>query len=191
MKRKAAGRAIVACARELWDRRLVTGSSGNLSARLADGSILITPTGRAFRALDARELVRIDPQTGASLEDGKAPSSEYLLHIAAYRARPDIGIVVHTHPTYCVVWSGAGRLFPRDTVASTESLAPMVWVDFFPSGSLQLAEATSAALSGGAPLALLGNHGLIAVGTDFDDALVQTDLAEECARVAYLARAMG
>ena len=69
MKRKAAGRAIVACARELWDRRLVTGSSGNLSARLADGSILITPTGRAFRALDARELVRIDPQTGASLED--------------------------------------------------------------------------------------------------------------------------
>lgn len=191
MKRKAAAQAIVACARELWARRLVSGSSGNISARLRDGTLLITPTGRALRALDPRELVTIDPLTGASHDPAKRPSSEWPLHAAAYRARPDITLVVHTHPTYCVVWSGSGRLFPRDTVAATESLAPMVWVDFFPAGSVQLANATSAALTGGAPLALLGNHGLIAVGTDFDEALVQTDLAEECARVAYLARAMG
>ena len=191
MKRKSASKAIVACAQELWDLRLVTGSSGNISAKLDDGSILITPTRRAFRKLDPGELVRIDAGTGASFDVDKRPSSEFPLHLAAYRARPDIALVVHTHPTHCVVWSGTGQLFPRDTVASTESLAAMVWVDFFPAGSVELAEATSAALAGGAPLALLGNHGLIAVGTDFDEALVQTDLAEECARVAYLARAMG
>jgi len=191
VKRKAASKAIVACAQELWDLRLVTGSSGNISAKLDDGSLLITPTGRAFRKLHADELVRIDSRTGAALDADKRPSSEYPLHVAAYDARPDITLVVHTHPTYCVVWSGSGRLYPRETVASMESLAAMVWVDFFPAGSAQLAEATSAALAGGAPLALLGNHGLIAVGTDFDVALVQTDLAEECARVAYLARSMG
>ncbi len=178
----AARRAIAACARELWDRRLVTGTSGNLSMRLDDGSFAVTPTGAALRALDPAAVVHVDA-SGRPIDGGR-PSIELPLHLAAYGARSDARVVVHTHPTFCVVWAGLGRIFPRETVASRESLAAIGWVPYHPPGSRELAEGTASALAD-APLALLESHGLVAIGTSFDVPFVQTDLAEECARVAY------
>jgi len=180
--------ALVACSRALWDRGLVTGSSGNVSARLDDGSVLITPTRKALGSLHRRDLVRIDA-TGNPLpgEDG-LPSSEWRLHVGAYAARSEIAFVVHTHPTFCVVWAMKDALFPRETVAATESLGAMNLVPYYPFGTEELADATCAALAGGAPLALLARHGLVAVAAEIEDAYVQTDLAEECAKVAYFAR---
>ena len=171
------------CSRALWDRGLVTGSSGNVSARLDDGSILITPTRRSLGLIAEADLARIDLD-GNHLEGGKA-SSEWRLHAAAFAARRDIETVVHTHPTFCVVWAGTDRLFPRETVAATESLAAMKFVPFYPAGTQLLADATRDALVDGTPLALLGRHGLVAVGAEMEEPYVQTDLAEECARVAY------
>ena len=183
MKAREAREQILGCAYALWDRGLVTGSSGNISARLDSGEILITPTRKALGLLKKSDLVRIDAN-GASREDGK-PSSEWRLHVAAYAARTDIEVVVHTHPTFCVVWSGENRLFPRETVASTESLRAMKLVPFYPNGTQALADATREALADGTPLALLARHGLVAVSREMEDAYVQTDLAEECAKVAY------
>ena len=162
----------------------MSGSSGNLSARFDDGSILITPTGCAFARVTADDLVHCDA-SGVPHNPGQRPSVELPLHLAAYRARSDIRYVVHTHPTFCVVWSQTGRLFPRDTVAANESLAPMAWAPFAPSGSIELADIVAQALATGAPLALLEHHGLIAVSDDIDTAFIQTDLAEGCAQVAY------
>ncbi len=164
---------------------MINGSSGNLSARLDDGTLLITPTGCSFAYVEPADLVHLD-RDAQPYHRGQRPSVELPLHRAAYRARPDIRYVVHTHPTYCVVWSQRGRLFPRETVAANESLAAMAWVPFHPSGSQELADATEAALLGGAPLALLENHGLVAVARDCETAFIQTDLAEACAKVAYL-----
>ena len=171
-------------ARELWERRLVQGSSGNLSARFDDGSVLVTPTGCAFARVDVHDLVHLTCD-GTPVDRAQQPSIETPLHLAAYRARPDIRFVVHTHPTFCVVWSCTGRCFPRDTVASNESLGPITWVPFHPSGSNELADAVASALADGTPLALLENHGLIAASDDLDAAFIQTDLAEACAEVAY------
>jgi ribulose-5-phosphate 4-epimerase/fuculose-1-phosphate aldolase len=185
LKARDAREEIVRCAHALWDRGLVTGSSGNISARLDDGEILITPTRKALGLLKKSDLVRIDTN-GTALGSGK-PSSEWRLHVAAYAARDDTEVVVHTHPTFCVVWSGEDRLFPRETVASTESLHAMKLVEFHPNGTQVLADATRDALADGTPLALLARHGLVAVSREMEDAYVQTDLAEECARVAYFA----
>jgi ribulose-5-phosphate 4-epimerase/fuculose-1-phosphate aldolase len=183
MRAKRARAALIRCCRALWKRGLVSGSSGNVSARLDDGTILITPTRKALGLLREEDLVRIGP-SGAALDGGK-PSGEWRLHVAAYDARPQILAVVHTHPTFCVVWAGEDRLFPRETVASTESLAAMALVAYHPTGTQELADATRDALRDGTPLALLVRHGLVAVSDDIDEAYVQTDLAEECAKVAY------
>lgn len=185
MRIGAARKALVRCSHALWERNLVTGSSGNVSARLDDGMILITPTRSALGLLGKADLVRIDAH-GNALEGGK-PSSEWRLHAAAYAARAEIEAVIHTHPTFCVVWAGEDKLFPRETVASTESLATMTFVPYHPTGTQELADATREALAGGTPLALLARHGLVAVGHDLDEAFIQTDLAEECAKVAYFA----
>ncbi|GAC1588304.1 MAG: class II aldolase/adducin family protein [Candidatus Velthaea sp.] len=177
--------ALVRIAREMWDRGLVAGSSGNLSARLDDGSVLITPTRASFARIQVDDLVHLN-RDGNPVHDGQRPSVERPLHVAAYRARPEIRYVVHTHPTYCVVWANRGELYPRTTVAAMESLAEMVWVRYEPSGSQALADACERGLATGAPLALLERHGLIAVSHDIDEAFIQTDLAEGCAKVAYL-----
>lgn len=183
MKPRKARQEIVRCAHALWGRGLVSGSSGNISVRLENGDILITPTRKALGLLRKSDVVRID-RDGTALDGGR-PSSEWRLHVAAYGARADIEVVVHTHPTFCVVWSAQDRLYPRDTVAATESLSPMKLVAFYPNGTQELADATRAALADGTPLALLARHGLVAVAREIDDAYVQTDLAEECAKVAY------
>jgi ribulose-5-phosphate 4-epimerase/fuculose-1-phosphate aldolase len=183
MRVQEARAALIRCCRALWERGLVSGSSGNVSARLDDGTLLITPTRKALGLLAENDLVRIS-HDGAPREGGK-PSGEWRLHVAAYAARQEIQIVVHTHPTFCVVWAGEDRLFPRETVASTESLAAMTFVPYHPTGTQELADATRNALRDGTPLALLASHGLVAVSNDIDEAYVQTDLAEECAKVAY------
>jgi len=191
VRAREAREALVGCSRALWERGLVTGSSGNVSARLDDGSFLITPTRKALGLLHKRDLVRIDAE-GTSLEgDDRQPSSEWRLHVGAYAARSKIAFVVHTHPTFCVVWAMQERLFPRETVAATESLGAMKLVAYHPFGTQALADATCAALGDGTPLALLARHGLVAVGAAIDDAYVQTDLAEECAKVAYYATRLG
>ncbi|GAC1406138.1 MAG: aldolase [Candidatus Velthaea sp.] len=178
--------ALVRIAREMWDRGLVQGSSGNLSARLDDGTILITPTRASFSRIEPGDLVHLDRDGRPYYPEHRLPSLERPLHIAAYRARPAVRFVVHTHPTYCVVWANRGELYPRVTVAAVESLAEMAWVPYAPPGSQALADACERALETGAPLALLERHGLLAVSADIDEAYIQTDLAEACAKVAYL-----
>ncbi|MDQ2992757.1 MAG: class II aldolase/adducin family protein, partial [Candidatus Eremiobacteraeota bacterium] len=120
---------IVRYCRLLWDRRLVTGTSGNVSVRLDDGDLLVTPSGKSLRDLDEADIVRVD-ERGAARNTQQHPTSELPLHIAAYDVRPDLYCVVHTHPTFCVVWSKVGSIFPRDTVGARETLGPVAWTAY-------------------------------------------------------------
>jgi len=178
--------AIVACCRALWDRRLTFGTSGNVSARLDDARLLITSSGASFRTLEAGDLARVD---GAGAGEGAQPSTELPLHVAAYAARPDVRFVVHTHPTFCVVWSKCAKtVFPRDTVGARETLGPVGYVGFFPPGSAELADAMAAQLREGFDTVLMERHGLTTVGGDLERPFNLADLAEEAARIAYLSR---
>jgi L-fuculose-phosphate aldolase len=171
----------------LWERRLVTGTSGNVSVRLDDGDLLVTPTLRSLRGLSADELVRTDPAGTPRSGQGR-PTSELPLHVAAYRARQDVHAVVHTHPTFCVVCSKLGRVFERDTVGARETLGEVAWTPYRPAGSTELAAITSAAFSEGAEVAIMERHGISAVAPDLERAFDLTDLTEEAARIAFLSK---
>ncbi len=177
-------RALVRYTRELWKRRLVSGTSGNISVKLKDGSLLITPAQRSLRELSERDIVRVDA-AGVPLDSRGTPSSELALHLTAYGIRSDIAAVVHTHPTFCVVWSGFGRVFPRESVGARETLGQVAWTPYAPPGTQELANITAAEFARGVNTVLMENHGLTAIGVTLEDAFVLTDLAEECARVAY------
>lgn len=171
----------------LWDRRLVTGTSGNVSVRLADGDLIVTPTQRSLRLLLAGELVRTDGRGNPRAGQG-TPTSELPLHIAAYAARSDISVVVHTHPTFCVVWSMTGKIFPRDTVGARETLGEVAWASYAAAGSEELARITATEFARGIDTVLMERHGVSAVGIDLESAFVLTDLAEEAARIALFAQ---
>ena len=171
----------------LWERRLVTGTSGNVSVRLEDGDIIVTPTQVSLRAVSPDRLVRTDAQGRPRAGQGE-PTSELPLHVAAYAARANIRAVVHTHPTFCVVWSKTGSVFERDTVGARETLGEVAWTPYEPPGSQALADVTAAAFARGIDTVLMERHGLSAVGESLEQAYVATDLAEEAARIAFFSR---
>jgi ribulose-5-phosphate 4-epimerase/fuculose-1-phosphate aldolase len=179
--------AIVACADRLWMRRLASGTSGNVSAKLAGGDLLATPAGRSLANLAPADIVRVAPD-GAPRDQRQRATSELPLHLAAYNSRPDVNCVVHSHPTFCVVWSCCGSVFPAETVGARETLGPVAWTAYHPPGSQELAAVCAAAFARGIDTVLMEYHGLTAVGKTLDAAFDLTDLAEEAARVGYFTR---
>ena len=171
----------------LWQRRLVTGTSGNVSVRLDDGDLLVTPTLRSLRELHEAELVRTDA-AGVPRPGQGTPTSELPLHVAAYDARPDVCAVVHTHPTFCVVWSKTGRIFERDTVGARETLGEVAWTPFEPAGSQALADVTAREFARGIDTVVMERHGVSAVAGSLERAFDLTDLAEEAARIAFFSK---
>ncbi|MGE0669171.1 MAG: methylthioribulose 1-phosphate dehydratase [Sphingomonadales bacterium] len=89
--------------RRLDARGWVAATGGNLSARLDDGSVAISVSGRHKGDLVADDIMRVD-MDGASL-DGKKPSAETLLHTGLYRVRPDVHAILHSHPRSSVLYS--------------------------------------------------------------------------------------
>jgi len=185
MTEAQARREIVAYCALLWQRGHCAGSSGNVSVRLDDGSILVTPSGRSLRALEPSELVRVS--TDGVVLAGRRPTSELPLHLAAYRVRPEVRCVVHTHPTYCVGWSKTGRLFPLDTVGALETLGPVAFTPYAKSGSAELAEICAQAFAGEVDTIVMERHGLSSVGATLESAFVRTDLAEQTAHIEFVA----
>lgn len=171
----------------LWERRLVTGSSGNVSMRLDDGDLLVTPTLASLRVIHPHDLVRTDA-AGIARDPAQRATSEVPLHVAAYAARPEIRTVIHTHPTFCVVCSKLGRMFERDTVGARETLGEVAWTPYRPPGSQELADVTAAEFARGAEVVVMERHGISAVGITLEQAFISTDLAEEAARIAFFSR---
>lgn len=101
---------LIEAGRFIHGRGWVPATSGNFSARLADGSIAITVSGRHKGELTTADIMRVDAE-GRSL-DGRKPSAETLLHTALYRRYPPVGAVLHPHSPAATVVS---RLF-RDAV---------------------------------------------------------------------------
>jgi L-fuculose-phosphate aldolase len=168
----------------LWERRLVTGTSGNVSARLEDGDLIVTPTLMSLRVVRPEHLVRTDGR-GVPRDPAQRPTSELPLHVAAYNVRPEARALVHTHPTFCVVCSKLGRVFERDTVGARETLGTLAWTPYRPAGSQELAEVTCAEFAAGAEIVIMERHGISAIGQTLEQAFASTDLAEEAARIAF------
>jgi L-fuculose-phosphate aldolase len=181
---------LVAYGRRLYERGLVAGASGNLSVRLGDGTLLVTPSGRSLGTLRSGDIVACSSDGSARESDGR-PTSELPLHLAAYRTRPEVRCIVHTHPTYCVAWSKTGRLFALDTVGAIESLGSIAWTRYAPSGTSELAAVCSQAFGAGFDTLVMERHGLTSIALDFETAFLRTDLAEQTAQIEFAAYLLG
>lgn len=153
---------------------LSPGRSGNVSARFADG-MLITPTGLAYEEIGPKDIVYV---AGDGSVPGKqrAPSSEWQFHLAAYKARPDMNAVVHTHSLHAVVLACAGRSIPAFhymvAVAGNSDIPVLPYATF---GSEMLASNVGRGLAD-RNACLMAHHGAIALGKTLPDAL---ELAHE------------
>nr|XP_061810446.1 3-oxo-tetronate 4-phosphate decarboxylase-like [Nerophis lumbriciformis] len=110
-------------ARSLFDRGLTSGASGNISVRLKNGSLLVTPTGSSFRDLDPARISEID--AGGKLVSGDAPTKEMALHQAFYDTRSTTGAVVHLHSTHCVALSVLPDIDPDNVLPAITAYSVM------------------------------------------------------------------
>jgi ribulose-5-phosphate 4-epimerase/fuculose-1-phosphate aldolase len=178
--------AVVEAAREMLRLGLVTGSSGNVSARDGD-SVLITPAALAYEEMSEEDVVELGADGEAVVEDAR-PSSERRVHIAIYAARPDVAAIVHTHSVHATAWSFLDE--PLDT--GTEELAaavggPVRTARHAPTGSDEIAVAAAESLGdrGAVPLS---RHGAVAVGATPAEALARCVVVERQAQMAWLLR---
>jgi L-fuculose-phosphate aldolase len=187
-----AHKAVLATAKELLRRGLVEGTSGNISARQTDGTIVCTPSSVDYQAMVLQDLVVVDTEGKVtSCADDRSPTSELALHLACYRAFEDIGSVIHAHP----VWATMFACSHQPLEACVDEFTMYVGGDvrcaeYAMSGSAEVGTNAVAALQDRGA-ALLANHGMVAIGPSPAKVLHIVALVERTAQIAWGARALG
>ncbi|NJM84702.1 MAG: aldolase [Tabrizicola sp.] len=177
-------------ARSLFDRGLTYGSSGNISARLSDGTLLMTPTGMSMGFLDPARLSHLDRNRG--LISGDPPTKEIPLHQAFYDTRAGTGAVVHLHSTHSVALSmlpdtDPDNVLPPLTPYSIMRLGKVRLLPFFLPGDPAMGQAVRG-LAGKRSAVLLANHGPVVAGKDLWAATFAMEELEETAKLSLLTR---
>lgn len=179
--------------KSMFDRGLTSGSSGNISARLSDGSLLVTPTGRALGLLDPAQISHLDRD--GQLISGDPPTKETPLHTAFYETRARTGAVVHLHSSYAVVLSMLPGLDPENVLVPLTPypimrLGRVKLLPFYLPGDPGMGDAIRA-LDGKRTAVLFANHGPVVAGKDLQTAVFAMEELEEAAKLAILTRGLG
>jgi L-fuculose-phosphate aldolase len=182
--------AICAAAKELLGKGLVEGTSGNISARLENGNIAVTPSSLDYRIMTPQDIVIVSP-AGDVVEGTRGPTSEKYLHLAVMAAYEDVAVCIHSHAVHATMFAVAHRDIPSCIDEFTVYLGGDIrCTEYCPSGSAELGEQTVKALeSRGA--ALIANHGMVAVGTTMEKAMHNTALVERSAKIIWGATQLG
>jgi len=179
-------------ARSMFDRGLTNGSSGNISVRLSDGRLLVTPTGSSMGFIDPARISLIDP--AGHLLDGDPPTKEMPLHSAFYETRHGAGAVVHLHSCHSVVLSvlpetDPDNAIPPITAYSVMKLGRVKLLPYFMPGDPAMGDAVRGLL-GKRTAVLLANHGPVVCGKDLDAAVYAMEELEEAAKLTLICRGL-
>ncbi len=179
---------IVAVGRSIFDRGLTGGSTGNISVRLEDGSMLMTPTNASLGSLDPVRLSLVAAD-GRHLS-GDKPTKEAFLHASMYGARTSDTAVVHLHSTHAVAVSlldglDEADILPPLTAYYVMRVGKLPLIPYFAPGDSALAGAV-AAKAGRHHAVLLANHGPVVSGTSLANAQYAVEELEETAKLFLL-----
>lgn len=179
-------------AKSLFDRGFTHGSTGNISARLEDGGLLVSPTGTSFGRLDPAKLSTFDKR-GRHI-DGDKPTKEMPLHSAFYDTRSSAGAVVHLHSCHSVALSmlpdvDEDNFLPPLTPYGIMKLGKVKLLPYFLPGAVEIGQAVRG-LAGKRSAIMLANHGPVVAAKDVEAACYAIEELEETAKLAILTRGM-
>jgi ribulose-5-phosphate 4-epimerase/fuculose-1-phosphate aldolase len=179
--------------RSLYNRGLTHGSTGNLSARLPDGNLLVTPTGCSLGHITPENLSVVTPR--GELVSGPQPTKEAPLHQALYSTRGDkAGAVVHLHSCYATALSllptdNEGDWLPHLTPYGIMQLGQVRLLPYFIPGSPEIGSAIKG-LAGKHSAIMLANHGPVVSAKTLEAAVYASEELEAASKLAYLTRAL-
>ena len=183
---------IVEIGRRLWARGFVASNDGNISVRIGPDRLLMTPAS-VSKGFMTPEMMVVTDLNGAVIEaaPGRKPSSEALMHLVAYRQRPDIGAVVHAHPPTATGFAVAGIPLDRAVLAEVVTTLGSIPIAEYGTPSTRELADTVAPLLKAHDGVLLANHGAIALGSDLFAAYYKMETIEHFARISLTARQLG
>lgn len=181
---------IVSVAKSLFDRGLTAGSTGNISVRLSDGRMLMTPTNASLGCLDPARLSRFSAE--GVHEAGDKPTKEAFLHTCMYCMRAADNAVVHLHSTYSVAVSILADTNPEDALPPLTAyyvmrVGNLPLIPYYKPGDEALALAVREKATHSHAL-LLANHGPVVSGKTLLDAQYATEELEETAKLHLMLR---
>jgi len=182
--------ALLATAKEMIACGLVEGTAGNVSARLPDGNVVLTPSSLDYDTMTLDDLVVTDID-GNVIEGKRAPTTEKALHLACLRKHGDIGAVMHCHALFATMFAVVRRPIPCVIEEFDVYVGGEVPVaEYRLTGSDELADEVSGWLEDRGAV-LMANHGLLSVGKDPADVLKVAKLVERTAKIIWGARMLG
>jgi L-fuculose-phosphate aldolase len=182
--------SVLDAAQHMLRTGLVEGTAGNLSARLPDGNVVMTPSSLDYEHMQLDDLVTLDPD-GNVLSGDRPPTTEKALHLACLRAHADIGAVIHSHALHASMFAITHQPIPCVIEEFDIYVGGDVPVaDYRLTGSDELGEEVARHV-GDVGAVLMANHGLLTVGRDLADAMKIAHLVERTAQIVWGARALG
>lgn len=181
---------LIETARVMLRDGLVEGTSGNLSARLPDGNVVMSPSSHPYEAMSIEDLVVTDLD-GQVLEGSRAPTTEKALHLACLRAHDDIGAVIHSHAMFATMFAITHQPIPcviEEFDIFVGGDVPVARYELTGSDALGEEVARHVAERGAV---LMANHGLLTVGKDLAQAHKVASLVERTAQIVWGARVLG
>jgi L-fuculose-phosphate aldolase len=181
---------IIEVGKRIYTRGYVASNDGNISARLNDNEVLITPTGISKGFMKPEDLIIID-MNGKVIDGKKKPSSEIYMHLQIYKERPDVKSVCHAHPPYSTGFAVAG--IPLDKYVLPEVIIVLGTIPLVEYGTTGTDEFYKPLL----PILkdydafLLANHGALTIGKDIFNAYYKMETLEHFAHIAFIAHQLG
>lgn len=170
--------------RRLYSRKLTTASGGNVSLRNEDGYIFITASQTDKAVISADQIIILSP-AGENLTPELKPSMETEMHKEIYAVRKDVNAIVHAHPVYATTYAIAGKLF--STACSGEArfvLGELGIAEYELMGTKALAYEVAKVIKSH-DVALMKNHGAIAVANNLFNAFNRMEVLEDTAQMNF------
>lgn len=173
---------IISIANEIYNKGLVSGKSGNISARFGD-VVAITPTLKSLSNLCEEDIVLVDME-GNVLTKGN-PSSEVNMHLEIYKNRPDVQAIVHTHSPYATGFAFSNKKLKRLEGFGEIKQEHISSIEYEKPGSDELAINASETLKNEDVL-ILKNHGIVCVSDSLKEAMLLAVFIEESAKTQFV-----
>ena len=182
--------AIAEIGKLCYQKGFIVGADGNISARLQDGSVLITPAGAMKGFLSPENIAHVD-MSGKVVDNGPRASTETGIHLVSYKERPDIRAVLHCHPPHAVALTLAGidmqiPLIPEIIV----TIGGIPTAPFATPGTDELPESIRNIVRC-SDTVVMQNHGSVTLGSNLLDAFKKLDMLEHTAKILWLANCVG
>lgn len=174
----------------LYERGFIAATDGNISARLDENRLLITPTCMCKGHMVEDDLVVVD-MNGRKLEGKRNVSSEVAMHLLIYRMRPDVRGIVHAHPPTATGFAAAGIALDQPLISEivlTLGVVPLA--PYGCPGTEELSNSLRPYIADNNAI-LMANHGVVTYADNLEQAFMHMETVEHLAKISLVARSLG